>query len=142
VAGKPQIAIEKQITRVTELLAEEKPRTRIEEIMAEEFGCTKRETDARIKRANEEAEAEMQHGRSKRRARSRRRYLNIYRKCSKAENWTAAIAAAKRIDELEGNDEPTKSEIEVGEATRAAILGQYTVEISDEALDEACDVSE
>jgi len=118
------------------------PRTKIEEKMAEEFGCTKRETDARIKRANEEAEAEMAQDRSKRRAKSRRRYLNIYRKTSAAEKWIPALKAAERLDTLEGNDAPAKSEIDLGEATRAAILGKYVVEISDEALDAACDTSD
>lgn len=35
-----------------------------------------------------------------------------------------------------------KTELEIGEKARAAILGDYTVKISDKELDEACDVSE
>lgn len=53
-----------------------------------------------------------------------------------------AISAQREIDKLEGNAAPERSEIDLGEATRQAVLGKHVVEITDDALDEACDVSE
>ncbi len=136
--------VQEQLSEVNDLLCRRIPVAKIKSDLAPKWDTTRRYIGNLIRACNQEAEDSGKEGRSTRRAKSVARLARWQRKGLEGDSpdLRLALDLEKEVNKLQGNYEPDKSEVDIGEVTRAALLGQYVVEISDEELDAACDVSE